>query len=120
MQLLTLTDKKIHRRTIQSVLGVSIVYSTAFFFFLLFECIPINHFWTRVEGESGFCVAVDTLGALTIVHSVFNISADVSNVTSPHTSYIALKCDADPHDSFAQITILLKVFSSSITHIEKF
>jgi len=82
VQLLNLTDKRRHRVAIQTVLGVSVVYTAAFFFILLFECSPVDHFWMGILGGQGACMTPKMIGALTITHSILNIAADVSKSQS--------------------------------------
>ncbi|TVY40375.1 Satratoxin biosynthesis SC1 cluster protein [Lachnellula occidentalis] len=54
--LLKIAVSKIHRAIIWTVLIVTEVYCVVFFFLFVFQCTPVNYFWTRYSGATGHCI----------------------------------------------------------------
>ena len=54
--LLRLVMRTAHKIVIWVVLGVTEVYSAAFFFLFVLQCIPSSYFWTQYTGGSGTCI----------------------------------------------------------------
>lgn len=51
-------------------MAINILAGLAFFFFTIFQCTPINHFWNRLDQDSGKCIDVWVLIAIAYLYSV--------------------------------------------------
>lgn len=56
IMLLRLSVNRIHKTICWTVLAVTELYSTFFFFIFLFQCIPSAYFWTQMTGGEGSCM----------------------------------------------------------------
>jgi len=54
---------------------VTVIFGTAFFFVVLFQCNPIKGFWT-LDPDDAKCINVNALNALTYTISSLNVIAD--------------------------------------------
>lgn len=74
--LFRLTPKRWHRLVIWINLASSALFSTGFFFILVFQCSPPRYFWRQVYGENGYChnKLIVTYG--TTVYSVLSALSD--------------------------------------------
>jgi hypothetical protein len=75
--LLRIATKKSHKIVLYCIIGLVIVYTITYFFFLTFQCKPVNYFWKQFSGELGSCLKPATVGAMTYTHSGVNAFADI-------------------------------------------
>jgi len=74
--LLRIAVSKTHRAIIWTVIIVTEVYCTFFFLLFIFQCTPVEHFWTRYTGTTGYCINPHiTVNAL-YAYSAISCAAD--------------------------------------------
>lgn len=73
--LLRVATKSLHIWIIRFIMVVQVIFATAFFCVLLFQCNPIGAFWT-LNPDDGACIPVDILNGLTYAVSGLNVVAD--------------------------------------------
>lgn len=73
---LRLSSKKYQVRTVYITISVVLLFSTMYFFFLLFQCTPINHLWTKYEGGHGSCLKNPILANVTYAHAAMSAVTD--------------------------------------------
>ena len=75
---LRLASKRYQIRIIHLTLAIVMLFSTMYFFFLLFQCTPISHLWTQfsVGGSAGKCLAKKTLSNVTYAHAAMSAATD--------------------------------------------
>lgn len=57
-------------------MAVVVAFSTAYFFFLLFQCHPIQFFWTQFYNDNGSCLSKDSLANVTYAHAAISAVTD--------------------------------------------
>lgn len=73
---LRLSSKKYQKITIYLNCAVVCIFSTVYFFFLLFQCTPINFLWTRYTHGTGHCFRSPVLSAVTYTHAGISALTD--------------------------------------------
>jgi hypothetical protein len=75
---LRLSSKFYQIRIIYTALTIVMLFSTMYFFFLLFQCRPINHLWIQysVGGSTGVCLGKRTLANVTYAHAAMSAVTD--------------------------------------------
>jgi hypothetical protein len=75
---LRLSSKRYQIRIIYTTLTLVMLFSTMYFFFLLFQCSPINHLWTQylVGSSNGTCLGKKTLANVTYAHAAMSAVTD--------------------------------------------
>ena len=75
---LRLASKKFHIRIIYTTMGVVLVFSTMYFFFLLFQCTPISFLWSQYEDGRGTCLGKNTIASVAYAHAALSAITDWS------------------------------------------
>ncbi len=75
--LLRIATRRTHRAILYTVITVVILLTIGYFFFLVFQCSPVNFFWLQFSGEIGSCLPPAVVGDMTYAHSAINASGDV-------------------------------------------
>jgi hypothetical protein len=101
---LRLSSKKYQARVVYITLGVVILVSTMYFFFLLFQCTPINHLWTKYEGGHGSCLKNPILANVTYAHAVMSAVTDWAFGILP--IFFVWKMEMNPRTKVSIILIL--------------
>lgn len=74
--LLRVAPRKLHRTIIYACFAVNILFNAYFFFFTIFQCTPINGFWTRMGGTKGIVchpnISVDSTYASSAVAAIID------------------------------------------------
>jgi len=73
---LKLTNKKYQKNVIYLNLAVVMLFSTIYFFFLLFQCHPIDHIWMQYRDTNGTCLSGNTLANVTYAHAAMSAVTD--------------------------------------------
>ncbi|KAG9243873.1 hypothetical protein BJ878DRAFT_461411 [Calycina marina] len=74
---LRLSNQRYQFRVIYTTLGVVILFSTMYFWFLVFQCTPISFTWAQFySNASGKCLKRATLAKLTYAHAVISAVTD--------------------------------------------
>ncbi|PVH79007.1 hypothetical protein DL98DRAFT_461678 [Cadophora sp. DSE1049] len=112
---LRLSSKRYQRIVIYSTLAAVMVFSTMYFFFLMFQCSPINYLWTKYnEDGKGSCLNSTTLSAVTYAHCAMSAITDWSFGILP--IFFVWKMQMNPRTKFSVILILsLGFFASTAT-----
>jgi hypothetical protein len=57
-----------------------ILFSIFYFFVVVFQCSPVQFFWTQYEGVKGKCVNPHIITGSTYAHSALSASADCKSI----------------------------------------
>lgn len=79
--LLRITSRRIDTWIIYSVMGITVLTGVVFFFVTMFQCTPISFFWNK--DQSGFCVDMEVIIALTYLYSVCSVICDFTFALLP-------------------------------------
>ncbi|KAL2064632.1 hypothetical protein VTL71DRAFT_3769 [Oculimacula yallundae] len=112
---LRLSSKRYQRVVVYSTLAAVMVFSTMYFFFLIFQCSPINYLWTKYdENGTGSCLNSTTLSAVTYAHCAMSAITDWSFGILP--IFFVWKMKMNPRTKFSVILVLsLGFFASTAT-----
>ncbi|KAJ5054539.1 uncharacterized protein L3040_000810 [Drepanopeziza brunnea f. sp. 'multigermtubi'] len=112
---LRLSSKLYQRLTVYITLATVMIFSTMYFFFLIFQCGPISYLWEKYnEDAHGYCLSSDTLSAVTYIHSAMSTITDWAFGILP-ISFV-WNMQMDPRTKFSVILILcLGFFASTAT-----
>ncbi|CZT51138.1 related to integral membrane protein [Rhynchosporium secalis] len=112
---LRLASKRYQRVVVYYTLSTVMVFSTLYFFFLIFQCSPMNYLWTKYGDDgAGRCLKSTTLSAITYAHCAMSAITDWSFGILP--IFFVRKMQMDPRTKFSVILILsLGFFASSAT-----
>lgn len=80
--LLRITIHKIQRWIVFIVMGLTVLTGLVFFFVTLLQCTPISFFWDKFS-QTGSCVNVDIIIALTFLYSVVSVICDFAFAILP-------------------------------------
>lgn len=80
--LLRIVVAKSHRWTLYIAIFINILTGLIFFFVTMLQCNPISYFWNK-ETQSGTCISIDIIIALTYLYSAFNIICDFTFALLP-------------------------------------
>lgn len=80
--LLRIVVAKVHRWTLYGAIFVNILTGLIFFFVTTLQCLPISYFWNK-ETQTGTCISIDIIIALTYLYSAFNIICDFTFALLP-------------------------------------
>lgn len=83
LMLLRFTVERTHKVLVYTVTGILELYSVAFFFIFLFQCLPPSTFWTRVQGISGTCMNPHTVIISVYVYSAITCLHDWTMAVLP-------------------------------------
>ncbi|CAG8955036.1 hypothetical protein HYFRA_00007050 [Hymenoscyphus fraxineus] len=111
---LRLSSKRYQIWTIYSTLVIVMMISTMYFFFLLFQCMPINYLWSQWEGGQGKCLHGPILANVTYAHATMSALTDWAFGILP--IFFVYGMVMNPRTKFSIILILsLGFFASSAT-----
>ncbi|RDW77251.1 hypothetical protein BP6252_05304 [Coleophoma cylindrospora] len=74
--LLKLCIKPAHRFIIYGTMTSIVLFSTAFFFLILFQCHPVSFFWNQYRGMHGSCIDARIVPHASIAHSAISATSD--------------------------------------------
>jgi hypothetical protein len=74
--LLRIAVRPLYRNIIYGTMAVVVLYSTFYFFLIMFQCTPYSHFWLQYAGQKGKCIDPAWVPDTSIAHSVINFTAD--------------------------------------------
>ncbi|TVY30727.1 hypothetical protein LHYA1_G000375, partial [Lachnellula hyalina] len=116
---LRLCSKKYQTRIVYSTLTIVMVFTTTYFFFLLFQCSPIDFLWTEFGNSQGSCLRSTILANVTYAHAVMSAITDWSFGILP--IFFVRRMQMNPRTKFSVILILsLGFFASSATIVRIF
>ena len=75
---LRLASKRYQTRVVYATMAAVMVFSTMYFFFLLFQCSPISFIWTQYEDGSGSCLGSGVIANVTYAHAAMSAVTDWS------------------------------------------
>jgi hypothetical protein len=101
---LRLSIKRYQRIVIYTTLSVVLVFSSMYFFFLLFQCTPISFFWTKYVHGQGSCLKSPILPAVTYAHCAMSALTDWSFGILP--IFFVWKMQMNPRTKLSVILIL--------------
>lgn len=79
LYLIRIAVKPIHIYTIYIPMSLFLVYTIAFFIFLLFQCKPIPFYWRRFEGATdGHCLEPSIVAAMAYGHACLSVLTDLT------------------------------------------
>jgi hypothetical protein len=78
MYFLRLSNRKYQIRTIYLTLGCVMLFSTMYFFFLLFQCSPVSYIWTQYNDGKGSCLGSSIISNVTYAHAAMSAVTDWS------------------------------------------
>jgi len=80
------------------------LFSTMYFFFLLFQCTPISYIWTQYNSGSGHCLSGNTLANVTYAHAAMSALTDWAFGILP--IFFVWKLKMNPRTKLSVILIL--------------
>jgi hypothetical protein len=101
---LRLSIKRYQKVVIYTTLSVVMVFSTMYFFFLLFQCTPISYLWTKYEHAKGTCLRSPILASVTYAHCAMSAITDWSFGILP--IFFVWKMQMSPRTKLSVILIL--------------
>jgi hypothetical protein len=101
---LRLASKKYQTRIIYTTMVTVMVYSTMYFFFLLFQCSPVSFIWTQYENGDGTCLGTNTIANVAYAHAAMSAVTDWSFGILP--VFFVWKMKMTPRTKFSVILIL--------------
>lgn len=99
-----LASKKYQIRIIYITLGIVMLFSTMYFFFLLFQCSPIEHLWKQYDNGQGKCISSTILINVTYAHAAMSAATDWSFGILP--IFFVWKLKMNPRTKLSVILIL--------------
>ncbi|PBP15818.1 integral membrane protein [Diplocarpon rosae] len=66
-----------HRAILRWTIAVVILSTIGYFFFLVFQCSPVDYFWLQFSTKKGSCFPPELVGNVTYAHSAVNAVADM-------------------------------------------
>lgn len=75
---LRLASKKYQIRVIYTTMASVLVFSTMYFFFLLFQCSPISLMWSQYEDGKGSCLGPNIIANVAYAHAAMSAVTDWS------------------------------------------
>lgn len=101
---LRLSSKKYQIRTVYITLGIVLLVSTMYFFFLLFQCTPINYLWIKYANGHGKCLSGHILANVTYAHAAMSAVTDWAFGILP--IFFVWKMQMNPRTKITVILIL--------------
>src|SRR5690242_19304935 len=80
--LLRITVRPIQRWIVYIVMGLTVLTGLVFFLVTLLQCTPISFFWDKIS-QTGWCVNIDVIIALTYLYSVVSVICDFTFALLP-------------------------------------
>ena len=110
--LLRLTTNKLHTRIIWFIMVLAVVFGIAFDGVIIFQCRPIEFFWSPTRDPSeGRCVSASLLSGFTYAHAVVTSIGDWTFGILPYSIVRALKTNFRTKLSVALILCLANIGS---------
>ncbi|ATZ50483.1 hypothetical protein BCIN_05g08310 [Botrytis cinerea B05.10] len=79
LYLVRIAVKPVHIYAIYISMAIFLLYTAAFFAFLLLQCRPISFYWRRFGGAiDGHCLHPSTIAGMAYGHGVVNVMADLT------------------------------------------
>ncbi|PBP22598.1 integral membrane protein [Diplocarpon rosae] len=75
--LLRIVVEEPHRVILRCTMAVVALSTIGYFFFLVFQCSPVDYFWLQFSMKTGSCVSPELVGSMTYAHSAVNALADL-------------------------------------------
>lgn len=111
---LRLANKKYQRVIIYANVAFVLIFSSMYFFFLLFQCAPINYLWTKYEDGHGKCLHDPILSSVTYAHCAMSALTDWVFGILP--IFFVWKMRMNPRTKLSVVLILsLGFFASTAT-----
>jgi len=101
---LRLSNKEYQARVIYTTLSVVMLFSTMYFFFLVFQCTPIEYIWTQFGTGKGSCLSRSVLANVTYAHAAMSAVTDWSFGILP--VFFVWKMKMNPRTKLSVILIL--------------
>lgn len=67
----------LHRIVTIIITSSAVLVGVAFFFLTLFQCSPIEFFWTRLQGVNGTCLGMEVIIVMTYLYGAIAAATDV-------------------------------------------
>lgn len=77
LMLLRITITRVHVWILYAIMSLSIIIGVLFFFFMVFECHPVDYFWNRFS-MSGKCLDTNIVIGIVYVYSVGAALSDLA------------------------------------------
>jgi hypothetical protein len=110
---LRLASKKYQVRVIYTTLGAVMIFSTMYFFFLLFQCSPISFIWSQYKNGKGKCLGHNVIANVAYAHAAMSAVTDWSFGILP--VFFVWKMKMNPRTKFSVIIILSLGFLSVLS-----
>ncbi|KAF1352855.1 hypothetical protein EJ07DRAFT_159069 [Lizonia empirigonia] len=68
----------LHRVVTIIITASAVAIGVVFFFLSLFQCAPINFFWTRLQGAEGKCINIDVIIGVTYLYGAIAAATDIA------------------------------------------
>ena len=68
----------LHRIVTILVTASAVAVGVAYFFLSLFQCAPIDFFWTRLQGAEGKCISMDIIIGMTYLYGAVAAATDIA------------------------------------------
>jgi hypothetical protein len=85
-------------------MAVVMVYSSIYFFFVIFQCKPVSYLWTQYTNGEGSCLSVDILANVTYAHAAMSAITDWALGILP--IFFVRKMKMNPRTKISVILIL--------------
>lgn len=66
-----------HRIVSIVITTAAVVIGVVYFFLSLFQCKPVDFFWTRLEGAEGKCISMDVIIGMTYLYGAIAAATDI-------------------------------------------
>ena len=77
IMLLRISAKRSHLIVLWVTLAIIELYGAFFFFLFVFQCMPLQYFWTQYTGGSGHCIDTSITVAATYGYSAITCAGDL-------------------------------------------
>ncbi|KAF4784681.1 hypothetical protein HER10_EVM0011124 [Colletotrichum scovillei] len=111
--LLRITVRKVDVWIIYSVMMMTVCTGVVFFFVTLLQCQPISYFWNNTT-QSGRCIPVDVIIALTYLYSAFSVICDFTFAILPMVLIWKLKMDHKTKLALVPIMAMACIASAAV------
>lgn len=93
LTLLRFTVSKVHKRILYTIMSISCITGTIFLFLTVFQCKPVEYFWSRAIGSEGTCIPINIIENITYTYSAVNTITDFTFGILPVFMIIGLNMD---------------------------
>lgn len=101
---LRLASKRYQFRVIYTTMVAVMVFSTMYFFFLLFQCSPIPYIWSQYGDGKGTCLGRNIIANVAYAHAAMSAATDWSFGILP--VFFVWKMKMNPRTKLSVILIL--------------